>query len=104
MPIGKVVATLGLVGPQKAALGFRAGAIASTASIDFNVSESAFENDASVINLVAAANPANPTLVSAEDAISHLNETLGIDNGVMTTSEEFGQSVLVAGSPWYAIS
>lgn len=57
-------------------------AAANAASINFNVSEDQFSNDTDVINLVANSGSITTTLVSADAANAHLNDTLGISNTV----------------------
>jgi len=49
-------------------------------SIDFNVSVVEFENDIDVINLVANSGSVNTSLISAENANTHLDETLGVND------------------------
>lgn len=48
----------------------------SAAPINFNVTQSVFEATPAVINLIANSGSVNTALVSADDANSHLNETL----------------------------
>ncbi len=57
-------------------------AATSTDLIDFSVSTEQFANEPAVINLVANSGSVNNTLISADDAIGHLNETLGIQLAV----------------------
>jgi len=74
-------------------------AAAASDSINFDVSTEAFENDPAVINLAANSGSVTTTLISAEMANAHLDETL---NGPATESA-FAMNDIVAGSPWYAI-
>lgn len=57
-------------------------AAANTDLIDFSVSTEQFANEPALINLVANSASVNSTLISADDAIGHLNETLGIQLAV----------------------
>lgn len=54
-----------------------ATAAASAASVNFDVSTDAFENDPAVINLVANSGSVTTALISAEEANAHLSATLG---------------------------
>jgi hypothetical protein len=81
-----------------------ATAAATAATINFNVSENEFANDPAVINLVANSGSTTTTLISAEAANTHLNETLGNSaGGNQPDTSAFNVNVLMAGSPWYAI-
>lgn len=55
----------------------------SAAPIDFNVSESAFETNPDVINLVANSGSMNTSLISAAEANAHLSDTLFDTNAVV---------------------
>ena len=79
-------------------------AAANAAFINFNVSTDQFANDPNVINLVANSGSTTTSLISADAANAHLNETLGISTETnVPSSNNFSQSVLVDGSPWFAI-
>ena len=56
-----------------------ADAAVSASQLNFDVSVEEFENNAEVINLVANSGSVNTSLISAEEANSHLNSTLGND-------------------------
>ncbi len=47
---------------------------AAAGPIDFDVSEAAFESDPTVINLVANSGSLNPSLISVDDTLIHLNQ------------------------------
>lgn len=66
----------------------------SASPIDFNVTETVFEQNAEVINLVANSGSTNTTLISAEDANEHLSDTL---NDGMDLILDLRNSVWVSG-------
>lgn len=58
-----------------------AGAATVAAPIDFDVPGSEFETNAEVINLVANSGSSTTSLIAADVALAHLNETLGLNSG-----------------------
>ena len=77
--IARLLQSLDQDGNPENGITISASAAASAASVNFDVSVEDFANDAAVINLVANSGSVNSTLISAEAASQHLNETLGGD-------------------------
>ncbi len=75
--IARLLQSLDLDGNADNGITIPASAAASAASINFDVSVDDFANDAAVINLVANSGSSTTALISAEDANTHLNDTLG---------------------------
>lgn len=74
--IARLLQSLDLDGDPDNGIVISPEAAQSAAQIDFNVTQSVFEETSEVLNFVANSGSVNAALISADDASSHLNETL----------------------------